>query len=132
MKIILLRIPEKTTTSQVRELVNYRLSKKFTMPIFGNRPSLLSVDLVEHVDPQKVKDYYAVIEVDSENTGKWLLKHCKALVVNKKQCFIREYFERKSNSKVGLTEDRREGNDVHKKHDIQVESNAQNSRKHSR
>lgn len=128
----MLRIPEKTTASQVKDLVNARLSRKFTLPIFGNAPSLLSVDLVEHIDPQKVKDYYAVIEVDSEKTGKWLLKHCQAMIVNKKQCFIREYFERKSKARLDLAEDRREGNDVHRITPIQVESNVRNSRKHAR
>ena len=128
----MLRIPEKTTASQVREQVNNRLAKKFTLPIFGKAPSLLSVDLVEHIDPQKVKDYYAVIEVDSDQTGKWLIKHCKALVVNKKQCFIREYFERRSKAEGNLSEDRRLGNEVHEVEAIHVESNALNSRKHSR
>ena len=100
MKLIILRVPKKTTSTEVRNEVNKRLSKKFTLPIIGKKPALTSVQILEHIDPQKVKEYYAVLEFDSDETGKWLIKKCKSFTVCDKGCSFREYFERTAVSKV--------------------------------
>jgi len=120
MKFILLRIPKKTSLLEVKAMVNKKLSEKRTFPIIGKKPKLLSAKIVEHIDPQKIKEYYAVIEVDSVSTGRWLAKSCKSFKVCGKNCYFREYFERKSKSARSIENDKREGNSVTDKKEAQV------------
>ena len=123
MKLIILRVPKKTTTNQVKNEVNEKLSQKFTLPFIGKKPLLRSVQILEHTDPQGVKEYYAVLDLDSEETGKWLVKKCKAFTVCGKGCRFREYFDRKVSTKVETEQDRRAGAVVTEKNEkgVQIE-----------
>ena len=121
MKLIILRVPKKTTSKEVKDEVNKKLSQKFIFPVIGKKPTLNSVQILEHIDPQGVKEYYAVLDLDSDETGKWLMKKCKSFTVCGKGCGFREYFERKVAANVNAEEDRRAGAVVTEKDEKRVQ-----------
>ena len=130
MKLIILRVPEKTTLQQVKSEVTKKLSEKFTLPVIGKKPRLVSAKILEHTDAQGIKEYYAVIEVDSNKTGRWLMRKCKSFKVCNKNCYFREYFDRMRKTTVSIENDRRAGSSIEDKVDTHVEGLGSFSRKH--
>ena len=115
MKLILLRIPKETREQDIRQVVEQCFEKKFKLPIFGYESRLLSIKIIEHIDPQKVKTYHGVMTVHPDKAGKWLLKKFKSQKICGKNCYFREYFERKDHRPVAIEHDHRAGNTVEEK-----------------
>ena len=129
MKVIALRIPRDTSESEIRKVFEEYLSRKFRLP-FTQKPEVRSVKIIEHEDPQQVKDFYGVVEVYPATACCWLLGHYQNLPVHGKRVFFREYFERRQHKQLDAFVDKRLGAKVHEVQHARVEGLANVRRKY--
>lgn len=106
MKLIALRIPNKSSKSELSKLVQEALSQKFHLP-FTEKPSIVSCKIIEQIESNGIVEHHGIFEVLPDNAGKWLISHFKNKHLRKKQIFIKEYFERSQNKELAAGDDRR-------------------------
>ncbi len=110
MKLIILRVPKKTTPTDVKRFVREGIRTRIPIP-FTNQPRVVSAEVVVIRDDRGRADYHGMVTVLPDSSARRLIRKLNGMDLNGKKVMVREFRKRSRNGYVfDPLEDRRRPN----------------------
>jgi len=110
MKIIIHRVPKKTTPKDIKRFIRDGIRSRIPIP-FVNQPRIVMAKVIVIRDERGRADYYGMATIVPDSSARRVIKKLNGMEFNGKRVMVREFKERRRNGYVfDPLEDRRRPN----------------------